>query len=182
MEFDMSSVLLNANELKRSLGRVAHEILEAHGGAEELVVVGVMRKGYPVAKRLAWTMTQVEGNTVPCGKLDTRRYRDDHKSDEEPDESEIPFEVSGRTVILVDEVIFTGRTIRAAMDALMKYGRPKKIQLAVVIDRGHRELPIQPDYYVRKIQTEFHDHVVVKLAEVDGEDGVYLESSTPVPV
>jgi pyrimidine operon attenuation protein/uracil phosphoribosyltransferase len=141
----MSTVVLDAGDMRRTLGRMAHEILEANQGATDLVVVGVLRKGWPVAKRLAFLMTQVEGTTVPCGKLDIAKFRDDRLGQVLNDESEIPFEVSGKRVILVDEVIFTGRTIRAAMDALMQHGRPENVQLAVLIDRGHRELPIQPN-------------------------------------
>ncbi len=174
----MSIVLLDANDMKRTLGRLAHEILEAHGGAQDLVVVGVMKRGYPVAKRLAFVMTTVEGRTIPCGKLDTSRYRDDIRPGETEDLSEIPFEVTNKDVILVDEVIFTGRTIRAAMDALLKFGRPRTIQLAVLVDRGYREFPIQPDYCGREIESDRDDHVIVKVHEFDGEDAVVLESAT----
>lgn len=170
----MSTLLLDANDIKRSLGRIAHEILEANHGASDLVVVGVLNRGYPVAKRLAFLITQIEGETVPCGKLDITRYRDDDRPKSEEDLSEIPFEVTGKTVILVDEVIFTGRTIRAAMDGIIDFGRPQCIQLATLVDRGHRELPIQPDYLGREIVTERSDHIVVKIKEVDGEDGVWL--------
>lgn len=175
----MGSVVLDAADMKRTLGRMAHEILEANNGAEDLVVVGVLRRGWPVAKRLAFLMTQVEGTTVPCGKIDISAYRDDRPT-EVTQESEIPFEVTGKRVILVDEVVFTGRTIRAAMDALIRYGRPKKIELAVLVDRGHRELPIQPNYCGRTLITERADHVVVKVNEYDGEDAVVLERATPV--
>ncbi len=157
--------------MRRTLGRMAHEILETNQGAQDLVVVGVLRRGWPVAKRLAFLMTQVEGTTVPCGKIDVTASRDDGKV-QDGDQSEIPFEVTGKNVILVDEVIFTGRTIRAAMDSLRRYGRPKGIQLAVLIDRGHRELPIQPDYCGRTVSTDRGDHVVVKVNEYDGEDAV----------
>lgn len=153
---------------------MAHEILESNGGAANLVVAGIMRRGWPIAKRLAFLMTQIEGATVPCGKLDTRAFRDD-KPEVADDDTEIPFEVAGKTVILVDEVIFTGRTIRAAMDALMEYGRPDAVRLAVLVDRGHRELPIQPDYCGRTVQTERDDHVIVRVNEYDGEDVVVLE-------
>src|SRR5687767_11297198 len=154
----MATVLLDAGDMRRTLGRMAHEILEANGGADNLAVVGVMRRGWPIAKRLAFLMTQIEGTTVPCGKLDTKSFRDD-KPPVTEDDSEIPFEVAGKTVILVDEVVFTGRTIRAALDALMQYGRPARVQLAALIDRGHRELPIQPDYTGKTVQTDREDHV-----------------------
>lgn len=183
--FPMATVLLDAGDMRRTLGRMAHEILEAHGGAQDLVVVGIMRRGWPIAKRLAFLMTQIEGATVPCGKLDPRGHRDDLRSGEvgkNPPESdsEIPFEVNGKKVILVDEVIYTGRTIRSALDALVQLGRPSSVQLAVLIDRGHRELPIQPDYCGKEVATTRQDHIVVKVNEYDGEDVVELASLAEV--
>ena len=172
----MAAVLLDSGDMKRTVGRMAHEILEANQGAEDLVVVGILRRGYPIAKRLAFTMTQVEGTTIPCGKIDIRPFRDD-QSNAEIDETEIPFEVTGKTVILVDEVIFTGRTVRSALNALMKHGRPKAVRLATLIDRGHRELPIEPDFYGRKVSTLRSDRVLVRVQEFDGEDAVILESA-----
>lgn len=171
----MTSVVLDSSDVRRTLGRMTHEILEANSGVEDLVVIGVLRRGWPIAKRLAFNMTQVEGVTVPCGKLDISRYRDDRAGDGQPDESEIPFEVSGKRVLLVDEVIYTGRTVRAALDALRQFGRPARVQLAVLIDRGHRELPIRPDYTGRMIDTQPADHVKVLVAEIDGEDRVVIE-------
>lgn len=160
--------------MRRTLGRMAHEILETNAGAEDLVVVGVMRRGWPVAKRLAFLMTQIEGTTVPCGKLDISRHRDDRKPSD-TDETEIPFQISGKRVVLVDEVIYTGRTVRAALDALMQFGRPQSVQLAVLVDRGHRELPINPNYCGKLVNTERDEHIVVKVNEFDGEDAVVLE-------
>lgn len=170
----MSVVLMDAAAMRRTLGRMAHEILEANDGGENLVVVGIQSGGVPVAKRLAFMMTQVEGYTIPSGKLDIRRYRDDRPADQE-DASEIPFQVDGRTVILVDDVIFTGRSVRAAMDAMMHFGRPASIQLAVLVDRGHRELPIQPDYCGVTLHTERDDHITVNSHEGNLEEGVILE-------
>ncbi len=172
----MGTVLLDAGDMRRTLGRMAHEILEANQGAEGLVVVGVLRRGWPIAKRLAFLMTQIEGTTVPCGKLDIRPYRDDKPAVAE-DETEIPFEVSGKRVILVDEVIFTARTARAALDGLMKFGRPRQVQLAVLVDRGHRELPIEPNYTGKTVHTDHDDHIIVKVNEYDGEDAVVLEKA-----
>jgi pyrimidine operon attenuation protein/uracil phosphoribosyltransferase len=172
----MGSVVLDAGDLKRTLGRMSHEILEANHGADDLVVVGVLRKGWPIAKRLAFAMTQVEGATIPCGKLDISRFRDDRRPTPADDETEIPFEVTGKVVVLVDEVIFTGRTARAALDALMAHGRPRLVRFAVLVDRGHRELPIQPDHTGRVVPTERGDHIVVRVTEYDGEDMVVLES------
>ena len=170
----MGAVLLDAGDMRRTLGRMAHEVLEANSGAENVVVVGVLRRGWPIAKRLAFLMTQIEGVTVPCGKLDITRYRDDHPPASE-DGTEIPFEVEGKRVILVDEVIYTGRTARAALDALMAHGRPESVKLLVLVDRGHRELPIAPDYCGRQVLTERGDHIVVKVNELDGEDAVIHE-------
>ena len=176
----MGAVLLDAGDMRRTLGRMAHEILEANQGTDELVVIGVLRRGYPIAKRLAFLMTQIEGTTVPCGKLDVRSYRDDRPAISE-NESEIPFKIEGKRVIIVDEVIYTARTTRAAMDAIMKYGRPKSIQLAVLIDRGHRELPIEPNYCGKKVFTDRSDHIIVKVNEYDGEDAVVLEKGVAFP-
>ena len=170
----MGVVLLDAGDVRRTLGRMAHEILEANQGAEGLVVVGVLRRGYPVAKRLAFLMTQIEGTTVPCGKIDVRPYRDDRPTVDR-DETEIPFEVTDKTVILVDEVIYTARTVRAALEGIMRHGRPRAVRLAVLVDRGHRELPIEPDYCGKKVHTDRDDRIVVKVHEFDGEDAVVLE-------
>lgn len=169
----MGETLLDAAGMRRTLSRVASEILDDNAGCEDLVVVGILSRGYPVAKRLAFTITQIEGETVPVGKLDASAFRDDVAGTGE-DESEIPFRITGKTVVLVDEVIFTGRTIRAALEALMRFGRPEKVLLAVLVDRGYRELPIQPDYVGRKVDTERDDHVLVKVNEIDGEDAVEL--------
>jgi pyrimidine operon attenuation protein/uracil phosphoribosyltransferase len=172
----MPTTLLDAADMRRMLGRMAHEILEANQGAEKLAVIGILRRGWPVAKRLAFAMTQIEGATIPCGKISIAQYRDDRPATGE-DETEIPFEVTGMRVILVDEVIYTGRSARAALNALFTYGRPSSVRLAVLIDRGHRELPIQPDYCGRTIVTERDDHVRVKFAEYEGEDAVVLDAA-----
>lgn len=170
----MTSVVLDAADMRRTLGRMAHEILEANGGGSDLAVVGIMRRGWPVAKRLAFLMTQIEAITIPCGRIDISSYRDDRPA-AVTDESEIPFQVEGKTVILVDEVIFTGRTVRSALNALMEHGRPAKVELAVLIDRGHRELPVQPNYCGKTVPTSREDHIIVKVHEMDGEDVVVLE-------
>ncbi len=172
----MGVVLMDAGDMRRTLGRMAHEILEANAGAEGLVVVGVLRRGWPVAKRLAFLMTQIEGTTVPCAKLDANSARDD-RPPTEADATDIPFDLNGKRVILVDEVLYTGRTVRAALDALMRHGRPAKVQLAVLIDRGHRELPIAADYCGRNYITDHDDHILVKVNEYDGEDSVILEKA-----
>jgi len=167
----MSTVLLDSSAMRRTLGRMAHEILEANQGGSDLVVIGVLRGGYPVAKKLAFLMTQVEGTTIPCGKVDISRFRDDNKV--EADVSEIPFQVNDKHVVIVDEVIFTGRTIRAAIDAIFKFGRPRRVSLAVLIDRGHRELPIQPDFCGKTVVTDRTDHITVRTMEDGGEEGVW---------
>jgi pyrimidine operon attenuation protein/uracil phosphoribosyltransferase len=174
----MGAVVLDAADMRRTLGRMAHEILEASSGGSDLAVVGIMRRGWPVAKRLAFLMTQIEGVTIPCGRIDISSFRDDRPA-AVTDESEIPFQVEGKNVILVDEVIFTGRTVRSALNALMEHGRPAKVELAVLIDRGHRELPIQPNYCGKKVETQRDDHVIVKVNEMDGEDAVILEEGVP---
>ncbi len=172
----MSVVLLDANGIKRAIARMSHEILEANQGADELVCLGVLNRGWPVAKRLAFALTQIEGTTIPCGKIDVTSSRDDEKADQS-DETDIPFSIVGKNVVLVDEVIFTGRTIRAALEAIMKHGRPKSIQLACLIDRGHRELPIQPEYVGRSIETERDDYIFVKVGEIDGDDRVEVRKA-----
>jgi pyrimidine operon attenuation protein / uracil phosphoribosyltransferase len=175
----MSLPVMDSTDMRRTLSRMAHEILEANQGAQDLVVVGVLRRGWPIAKRLAFQMTQIEGSTLPCGKLDARAFRDDAKVGES-DESEIPFDINGKAVVLVDEVIFTGRTIRSALDALMAHGRPSRVELAVLIDRGHRQLPIQPDYCGKVVATQFDDRILVRVNEYDGEDAVVLQQMAEV--
>lgn len=170
----MGTTLLDAADMRRTLGRMAHEILEANQGSRDLGVVGILRRGWPLAKRLAFAMTQIEGSAVPCGRISIASFRDDRPR-EDVDETEIPFEITGKRIILVDEVIYTGRSSRAALNALFTFGRPSSVQLAILIDRGHRELPIQPDYCGRIVQTEHDDHVQVCFSEFDGEDSVLLE-------
>ena len=167
---------LGGHDVKRTLGRMAHEILEKSGGASNLVVVGVLQMGYPVAQRLAFAMANIEGTGVPCGSLDIEGFRDD-RAPTDVDNSEIPFEVNGKHVILVDEVIQTGRTIRAAMDSLMTHGRPAKIELAVLIDRGGRELPIEPNYVGRKMEVGADEYIEVRL-DGEGDDVVRVVKGT----
>lgn len=166
---------LDATDIRRTLGRMAHQILEQNQGAKDLVVIGILNRGFPVAKRLAFAMTQIEGVTIPVGKLDARKYRDDKPADS-TDETEIPFSMQGKQVILVDEVIQTGRTIRAALDAIIHQGRPANVQLAVLVDRGGRELPIQPNYVGKELDVLSSERIEVHFAEVDGEDSVIVQS------
>lgn len=164
---------MDSDDMRRTLGRIAHEIIEAHGGTENLAVVGIMRRGWPIARRLAFAMTQIEDTTVNCGQVDISNFRDD-RPPSVTDESEIPFAVTDKIVILVDEVIHTGRTVRSAINAIIQYGRPAKIELAVLIDRGQRELPIQPNYCGKVVQASADEHVMVKVRELDDEDSVTL--------
>lgn len=175
--------VMDAEEMRRALTRIAHEIVERNRGAERLGLIGILRRGAPLAERLAHLIHQIEGIRPPVGKLDVTLYRDDYP-ERRPiaRPTDLDFDVSGLHVVLVDEVLYTGRTVRAAIDALMDLGRPASIQLAVLIDRGHRELPIRPDYVGKNVPTSRREHVDTRLREVDGEDGVYitrLESNGP---
>lgn len=168
--------VMNADEIRRALTRIAHEIVERNHGPSDLVLIGILRKGGPLAERLGRLIAQFEGVAVPTGNLDVTLYRDDalHRP-HTVRKTAIPVDVNGRVVVLVDEVIFTGRTVRSALDALMDLGRPAAIQLAVLVDRGHRELPIRPDFVGKNVPTSTREHVHVVLHELDGEDAVYIE-------
>ncbi|MBI5947610.1 MAG: bifunctional pyr operon transcriptional regulator/uracil phosphoribosyltransferase PyrR [Chloroflexi bacterium] len=169
--------MLGREEVGRTLRRLAHEIIENNRGAENLVLVGLLSRGYPLAKRLAAAIEDFEHVTVPVGRLDIGLYRDDVTRRAAPPRirpSEIPADIDGKTVVLVDDVLYTGRSIRAALDALLDFGRPARVRLAVLIDRGHRELPIRPDFVGKNIPTGAFQSVQVRVAEVDGDDGVYV--------
>jgi pyrimidine operon attenuation protein / uracil phosphoribosyltransferase len=172
------SYLLDAAEVRRSVTRIAHEILERNKGASTVVLIGIAARGDDLARRLVGEIERIEGPpAVPVGTLDITFYRDDiglRAEAPEVHETQIPFDISGRAVVLVDDVLFTGRTIRAAMDALTDFGRPQSIQLAVLVDRGHRELPIRPDYVGKNVPTRRDEDVAVRLVETDGEDGVVV--------
>jgi pyrimidine operon attenuation protein/uracil phosphoribosyltransferase len=169
-------VILTAEDIRRALSRIAHEILEHNKGASHLLLVGILTRGVPLARRLAQKIAQVEGVEVPVGSLDISLYRDDIalRHPLPVGVTSIPVDVTGRICVLVDDVLFTGRSVRAAMDALTDLGRPRAIQLAVLVDRGHRELPIRADYVGRNIPTSLREEVQVRLEEVDGWDGVVL--------
>src|SRR4051794_23047456 len=172
-------VLLTAEDVRRALVRIAHEILEANRGSHDLLVIGMRTRGVPIARRLADQIEQIEGETVPFGALDISLYRDDLPSRGmlvQVGKTDIPVDVNGKRIVLVDDVIYTGRTIRAALDAITDLGRPERIQLAVLIDRGHRELPIRPDYVGKNVPTSRTDDVQVRLTESDGRDEVALVS------
>jgi len=170
--------VLDEAALERALTRISHEILERNSGATTLAFVGLRTRGVTLAERLADRIAAIDGTKVPVGTLDITLYRDDLglKTDQPRVRgTDIPFPVQGRTIVLVDDVLFTGRTIRAALDALIDLGRPKMIQLAVLIDRGHRELPIRPDYVGKNLPTSRRESVAVRLREHDGEDRVVIE-------
>jgi pyrimidine operon attenuation protein/uracil phosphoribosyltransferase len=168
--------VMDADEIRRALTRVAHEVVERNRGARDLVLVGIVRKGAPLAGRLASLIQQFEEVEVPTGSLDITLYRDDAlRRPHRVRKTDIPHDINDRVVVLVDEVFFTGRTIRAAMDALMDLGRPAAIRLAVLVDRGHRELPIRPDFVGKNLPTAVREHVHVALREFEGEDAVYIE-------
>ncbi len=173
-------VVLDQAGVHRALARIAHEVVERNKGAADLGVVGIRSRGDFLAARLAATVGRLEGVEVPCGAMDVTLYRDDlARGAEHPVVriTDIPWEVDGRVILLVDDVLFTGRTVRAAMDALMDFGRPRAIQLAVLVDRGHRELPIRADYVGKNLPTQRSESVRVRLRECDGEDEVSIVAS-----
>jgi pyrimidine operon attenuation protein/uracil phosphoribosyltransferase len=178
--------LLDAVGMSRAIVRMAHEVVEAEGGTEGFVLIGIRTRGVPLARRLEAEIARTEGVKIPVGLLDITLYRDDLTtvaSSPVLKKTEIPFTVEGRNVILCDDVLFTGRTVRAAMDAILDFGRPRKILLAVLVDRGRRELPIEAQYIGKKIATSATEIVSVTFTETDGEDDVWLldrEAAKPV--
>jgi len=169
--------LMSPSEIERTLVRLAHEIIEKNNGIENLGLVGVRRRGVPLAQRLGAIIQRIEKEAVPVGTLDITLYRDDLSTvGPKPvvQKSELGFDVGGKTIILIDDVLYTGRTSRAAMDALFHYGRPRLVQLCVLIDRGHRELPIEATYIGRKVQTTASEIIEVKLREVDDSEKVLV--------
>lgn len=172
-------LLMTSEDVGRALVRVAHEIVEKNKGAENLVIVGMWTRGVPLAHRLADTIQDFEGVRVPVGVLGINSYRDDVSSLESKPakHTNVPVDVNDKQVVLVDDVLYTGRSIRAAMDAVIDLGRPSAIQLAVLIDRGHRELPVRADYVGKNIPTSRAEKVEVHVKEVDGEDGVAIAGS-----
>jgi pyrimidine operon attenuation protein/uracil phosphoribosyltransferase len=171
--------LLDADDLSRMVRRLAHEVLEGNGGAAELVILGIRTRGVPLARRLAADIASIEGVDVPVGELDVTLYRDDLAlRDPKPiGSTDVPVDVEGRTVVLVDDVLFTGRTIRAALDATSALGRPARIRLVCLVDRGHRELPIRADHVGKNIPTSLEENVVVRFSETDGVDEVVVEDA-----
>jgi pyrimidine operon attenuation protein/uracil phosphoribosyltransferase len=170
--------IIEADGLRRIVTRIAHEIVERNKGVEDLVLVGIRRRGVPLANRMAEKIKEFEGKAPVEGSLDITLYRDDLSTvSHQPvvGSSEIPVDINNKVVVLVDDVLYTGRTVRAAMDALIDFGRPRAIQLAVVIDRGHRELPIRADFVGKNVPTSSREVIGVKLAEIDGVDSVVIK-------
>jgi pyrimidine operon attenuation protein/uracil phosphoribosyltransferase len=175
-------VVMDADRITRALTRIAHEIVERNRGVEDLALIGVRSRGVPLARRLARTLNEITGVDIPTGSLDITLYRDDlmrHQVGPQPlvRKTDIPFSIDNRTIVLVDDVLYTGRTTRAALDALIDFGRPKAIQLVVLVDRGHRELPIKADYVGKNVPTSSQESVQVRLHELDSvnEDEVAIE-------
>ena len=176
------SVVLDADRITRSLTRIAHEILERNRGVDELAFVGIRTRGVPIARRIARAIHQIAHQEVPTGALDITLYRDDlmrHAVGPQPlvRSTEIAFSIDDKRILLVDDVLYTGRTVRAALDALIDFGRPKAIQLVVLVDRGHRELPIKADYVGKNLPTSPSQSVQVRLMEIDGRDEVEVAES-----
>ncbi|MBE6466054.1 bifunctional pyr operon transcriptional regulator/uracil phosphoribosyltransferase PyrR [Denitrobacterium detoxificans] len=177
----VKSVCMDGTEIERSLTRIAHQILEANHGAQSIALVGIVTRGDLLAKKLVSKIQEIEGVEVPFGHLDISFYRDDYLTHLAPEvhETRIPFNIDGKDIILVDDVLYTGRTIRAALDALMDLGRPKTVQLAVLVDRGHRELPIRADFVGKNVPSSSDENVRLFLEEVDGKSEVDILDIEP---
>jgi pyrimidine operon attenuation protein / uracil phosphoribosyltransferase len=172
--------VMDADRMSRALTRIAHEILERNRGLDELALIGIRTRGVPIARRIARALKEINGDDVPTGALDITLYRDDlmrHPVGPQPlvRRTEIPFSIDDRKIMLVDDVLYTGRTIRAALDALIDFGRPRVIQLIALVDRGHRELPIKADYVGKNLPTSLKQSVQVRLQEIDGTDEIVIE-------
>ena len=172
--------VMDADRMSRALTRIAHEILERNRGLDDLALVGIRTRGVPIARRIARALKEINGDDVPTGALDITLYRDDlmrHAVGPQPlvRRTEIPFSIDDRKILLVDDVLYTGRTIRAALDALIDFGRPRAIQLIALVDRGHRELPIKADYVGKNLPTSLKQSVQVRLQEIDGTDEIVIE-------
>jgi len=173
-------IVMDADRISRTLTRIAHEILERNKGVDDLALIGVRRRGVPLARRLARSLREITGDEIPTGALDITLYRDDLMRNPVAAQpvvrrTEIPFSIDNRKILLVDDVLYTGRTTRAALDALIDFGRPQAIQLIVLVDRGHRELPIKADYVGKNLPTASDQSVQVRLQEIDDVDEVLLE-------
>ncbi len=176
---ELKARLMDETAVNRALTRIAHEILEKNGGCENLCLIGIRRRGEPLARRVAEKIAAIEGREVPVGVLDITLYRDDLSTAVENDmprlnETQVPFPIAGKRVVLVDDVLFTGRTARAAIEALFQMGRPALIQLAILVDRGHRELPIRADFVGKNVPTSRSELIAVKVPEIDGYTAVEI--------
>ena len=172
--------IMDSTGVSRVMARITHEIIERNQGAKDICLLGVKKRGVPLSRMLAANIERFEGVSVPVGLLDITRHRDDLSAEEKQAaeiDCYIPCDVRDKTVILVDDVIYTGRTVRAAMEAIFSHARPKAIQLAVLIDRGHRELPIRPDYVGKNVPTAQNERIAVMLEECDGEGGVFISTN-----
>jgi pyrimidine operon attenuation protein/uracil phosphoribosyltransferase len=177
MSFVEKAVIMNDGEVSRAVTRMAHEIVEANKGTEDLVLLGIQRRGVPLARMLRDSISQFEASELPIGSIDITFYRDDlSKLGPSPRvaQTEMPFDITDKIVILVDDVLFTGRTVRAALDVIMDWGRPRAIRLAVLVDRGHRELPIRPDFVGKNVPTSAREVVKVKVEDFDGKQEVVV--------
>ena len=170
----VGKIIFSEEEMRRAISRIALEILERNAGAHDLVLVGLHTRGIPLAHRLAGRINTLEGIAVPVHELDITNYRDDRPAQPPVERAPLELPVAGQTVVLVDDVLFTGRTTRAAIDALVEAGRPRRVQLAVMVDRGHRELPIRADYVGKNVPTALSESIHVRLREIDGLDAVVL--------
>ncbi len=168
------AVILDENAIQRAVTRITYEILEQNKGADSICIIGILSRGVSLAKRIAHKISEIEGTEVECGILDITPYRDDERKVSDTDRTSIDFDITDKVVILVDDVIYTGRSVRAAIDAVIKRGRPQRIQLAVLIDRGHREVPIRPDFIGKNLPTSHEETVRVQVTETDGCDSVVI--------
>lgn len=167
-------IIMDEKAMSRAIARISYEIIERNKGTDSLVIVGVYSRGVPIGRRIADKLSELEKTEVPFGTLDITPYRDDRTSSDHNERTDIPFDITDSDVVLVDDVLFTGRSARAALDALIKRGRPRTIQLAVLVDRGHRELPIRPDYVGKNLPTSHSEKVRVSVTETDGSDSVSI--------
>lgn len=177
MDYKIKAVMLDAQDVQRVITRMAHEIIEKNHGVKDLYLIGMRTRGEFIARRIAQKISEIENVKNDIGILDVTFYRDDWRAKmKQPlvQQSHIPFDISEKNIVLVDDVLYTGRTVRAALDEIMDFGRPNKVELAVLVDRGHRELPIQPDYTGKQVPTSIDEEVRVKLTESDGKDEVLL--------
>ncbi|MPZ51578.1 MAG: bifunctional pyr operon transcriptional regulator/uracil phosphoribosyltransferase PyrR [Acidimicrobiia bacterium] len=173
------SQLLTIEDISRVVRRISHEIIERHQGAEDVVLVGIHSRGVPLAEMIASTIAQVDGTTIPVGELDIGLYRDDRRQRPTTrlERTLIPVDLTEKQVVLVDDVLYTGRTVRSALDALSDLGRPARVELAVLVDRGHRQLPIRADYVGKNVPTGAGQRVTVRLADIDAQSGVWVEEA-----